>query len=67
LIAAAKNPRGLDDQYNLGTRWYHDFLKRHSKMLSTSGTVIKDVKRRTRKFGEHVQKCMCKKLWLRQA
>jgi hypothetical protein len=46
-LAAAKKLRGLHDENNLGTRWYHGFLKRHSDLLSTSGTVIKDVKRRT--------------------
>ena len=46
-VEAAKMLRGLQDAYNLSIRWYHGFLSRHTSLLTTSGTVIKDVKRRT--------------------
>jgi hypothetical protein len=46
-VEAAKKLRGLHDANKLGIRWYHGFLNRHATLLTTSGTVIKDVKRRT--------------------
>ncbi len=47
LVAAAKKLRCLEEETTLGTAWYHGFLKCHAALLTTSGTVIKDVKRRT--------------------
>jgi hypothetical protein len=46
-VEAAKKLRRLDDEGSLGTAWYRGFLTRHSSLLTTSGTVIKDVKSRT--------------------
>jgi hypothetical protein len=46
-VEAAKKLRGLHNANKLGIRWYHGFLNHHAKLLTTSGTVIKDVKRRT--------------------
>ncbi len=36
-----------EEEMTLGTAWDHGFLKYHAALLTTSGTVIKDVKRRT--------------------
>ena len=46
-VAAAKKLRHLEQETTLGTAWYRGFLNRHAAQLTTSGTVIKDVKRRT--------------------
>ncbi len=37
----------LKQETPLGTAWYHGFLNFHAALLTTSGTMIKDVKRRT--------------------
>jgi len=46
-LEAAKKLRHLDDEGKLGAAWYRGFLSRHQSLLTTRGTVIKDVKRRT--------------------
>ena len=46
-VEAAKKLHRLDDEGSLGAAWYRGFLARHSSLLTTSVTVIKDVKRRT--------------------
>jgi hypothetical protein len=46
-VEAAKKLRGLEDESKLGVRWYQRFLSHHASLLTTSGTVIKDFKRRT--------------------
>jgi hypothetical protein len=46
-VEAAKKLRHLDDEGSLGTGWYHGFLAHLSSLLTTSGSVIKDVSRRT--------------------
>ncbi len=46
-VASAKKLRRLEEEMTLGTAWYCGFLKCHAALLTTSGTVIKDVKRRT--------------------
>ncbi len=46
-VAAAKKLRHLKEEMTLGSAWYHRFLKHHAALLTKSGTVIKDVKRRT--------------------
>jgi hypothetical protein len=46
-VEASKTLRGLQDANKLSIRWHHGFLHRHYLLLTTSGTVIKDVKRRT--------------------
>ena len=46
-VEAAKKLRGLEDESKLGVRWYQGFLSRHASLLTTSGTVVRDFKRRT--------------------
>jgi hypothetical protein len=46
-VAAAKKLRHLKEETTLGSAWYRGFLKRHAALLTTGGTIIKDVKRRT--------------------
>jgi hypothetical protein len=46
-VEAAKKLWGLQDVNKLSVRWYHGFLKHCASLLTTSGTVIKVVKRRT--------------------
>jgi hypothetical protein len=46
-VEASKKLRGLNNVTRLGVRWYRGFLSRHNSLLTTKGTVIKDVKRRT--------------------
>jgi len=46
-VFVAKKIRHLKNENTLGVRWYKGFLSRHSSLLTLSGTVIKDVKRRT--------------------
>ncbi len=46
-VETAKKLCRLEDEENLGTAWNRGFLACHSSPLTTSGTVIKDVKRRT--------------------
>jgi hypothetical protein len=45
-VEAAKTLCSLQDANKLGIRWYHGFLSHHASLLTTSGTVIKDVKRK---------------------
>jgi hypothetical protein len=46
-VAAAKKLRLIEHKTTLGTAWHLGFLICHATLLTTSGTVIKDVKRRT--------------------
>jgi hypothetical protein len=46
-LQAAKKLRQLEDEGNLGAAWYHGFMSRYQSHLTTKGTVIKDIKRRT--------------------
>ncbi len=46
-ISECKNLRKLKKSNKLGAAWYKGFLKRYSDDLSRSGSVIKDLKRRT--------------------
>jgi hypothetical protein len=46
-VAAAKKLRHLKQESTFGTAWYCGFLNHHAALLTTSVTVIKDVKRRT--------------------
>jgi hypothetical protein len=46
-LQAAKKLRRLEDEGNLGAAWYHGFMSCHQSLLTTKGTVIKDIKRRT--------------------
>ncbi len=46
-VEAAKKLRGLEDESKLGVRWYQGFLSHHASLLTTSGTVVRDFKRRT--------------------
>jgi hypothetical protein len=46
-LEAAKKLRHLDDEGKLGASWYRVFLSCHQYLLTTRGTVFKDVKRRT--------------------
>jgi hypothetical protein len=46
-LQAAKKLRRLEDEGNLGAAWYRGFMSRHQSLLTTKGTVIKDIKRRT--------------------
>jgi hypothetical protein len=60
-VESAKTLSGLQDTNKLGIRWYHGFLNHHAMLLTTSGTVIKDVKRRTwvmKENFENIQKCV---------
>jgi hypothetical protein len=66
-VEAAKKLRGLHDANKLVIRWYHGFLNRHAMLLTTSGTVIKDVKRRTWVMKENFENTkMCIRQWLKQ-
>ncbi len=46
-VAAAKKLGRLEQETTLGTAWYRGFLNCNAALLTTSGTVIKYVKRRT--------------------